>query len=236
MTNTSGIEEIDPDEQKLCQIRKHPFGLFSVYAEIIIGFLAVLVVIYFFLPTMLPNASKSEINGFIAAGGLVFAVIAWVGLTAFTFIYRGSYLIVTDRNVTQVLQQGLFNRKVSELSLGNVEDVNAQRQGFFATIFNFGKLNVETAGEAENFVFQFCPKPNYYGKVILDARRAFTEKVTPAAVPAPVAPVQQPYSAPAMAPTEQPYAAPAPVQAPYEAPVAPPEQPPTPPEYPTPTA
>ena len=167
------IEDVDDDEQQLCQIRKHNFGLFSVYLEIVFGLAAVLLVLYLFLPTVLSSNSSAQNNTLIALAGIIFLVVAWVGLTAFSYIYRRSFLIVTDRNVTQVLQQGLFNRKVSELSLANVEDVSAIRKGLFATMFNFGTLQVETAGETENFVFPFCPNPNYYGKLILDARRNF---------------------------------------------------------------
>jgi len=173
MVNIPRIEDIDEDEQKLCQIHKHPFGLISVYFEIAVGLLAVLAVSYFLLPSVLSSGSSGEVSGIVTAAAILFAFIGWAGLTAFTYIYNRNFLIISDRNVTQVLQQGLFNRKVSELSLANVEDVSAIRKGIFATMFNFGTLQVETAGEAENFVFGYCPNPNYYGKVILDARREF---------------------------------------------------------------
>lgn len=176
MANAQRIEDIDADEKLHCKIHRHPFGLFSVYFEIIVGLVGIAVVLYFFLPTILPNSSTADINGLIVLIAVGLAIIGWIGLTAFTFIYRGSFIIVTDRNLTQVIQQGLFNRKVSELSLANVEDVTANRNGFFATLFNFGKLHVETAGEAENFNFPNCPDPDRYGKIILDARHEFVQK------------------------------------------------------------
>lgn len=57
--------------------------------------------------------------------------------------------------------------------MADVEDVTANQSGFFPSVFGYGDLKVETAGEAEPFTFTFCPKPNFYGKVVLDARQAF---------------------------------------------------------------
>jgi uncharacterized membrane protein YdbT with pleckstrin-like domain len=85
-------------------------------------------------------------------------------------------LLVTDMNLVQILQKGLFVRKVSRLSMSNVEDVTAEQKGILPTIFNYGTLTVQTAGEMENFVFPYCPNPNKYADRILDARQAFVDK------------------------------------------------------------
>jgi hypothetical protein len=45
------------------------------------------------------------------------------------------------------------------------------------TIFNYGTLTVETAGEMRNFVFPYCPNPNKYADQILDARQAYADKL-----------------------------------------------------------
>jgi uncharacterized membrane protein YdbT with pleckstrin-like domain len=87
-----------------------------------------------------------------------------------TFIFRQNRLILTDRNLTQILQYGLFNRKVSQLNMSNVEDVTAIQSGILSTVFNYGTLKIETAGEQMNFIFTYCPNPGYYAKIILDAR------------------------------------------------------------------
>jgi hypothetical protein len=39
-----------------------------------------------------------------------------------------------------------------------------------ATIFGFGTLNIETAGELPNFVFTYCPNPNLIAKELIDAK------------------------------------------------------------------
>jgi uncharacterized membrane protein YdbT with pleckstrin-like domain len=102
-----------------------------------------------------------------AAIAIVFA-IAIVLLS--TIVYRKNRVIVTDRNITQILQFGLFNRKVSQLNMVNVEDVTSRQNGLSSNMFGFGELIIETAGEQSNFHFTYCPNPGYYAKVILNAR------------------------------------------------------------------
>ncbi len=112
------------------------------------------------------NAVASLFGLFAVAFALIFIVLV-------TRIYKYNQLIVSDKNVTQVLQIGLFSRKVSELSMANVEDVTAEQHGIFPTIFNYGTLKIETAGEQNNFIFIYCPNPNAYAKAILDSRLQF---------------------------------------------------------------
>jgi len=108
--------------------------------------------------------------------GLIALILVVIFLILATWIYNRSLLIVTTRNVTLINQVGLFNRKVSELAMTNIEDVTAQKKGIFQTIFNFGTLVVETAGEQNNFVYTYCTNPNVAAKIILDARESFLMK------------------------------------------------------------
>src|SRR5205085_12316471 len=102
-------------------------------------------------------------------------VIALTSLMVFVaiYVYTQCRILVTNKNLVQILQKTLFNRKVSRLSMSNVEDVNAEQRGILATIFNYGTLTVQTAGEMDNFIFTLCPNPNKYAEQILEAREAY---------------------------------------------------------------
>jgi uncharacterized membrane protein YdbT with pleckstrin-like domain len=164
----SQIEHIDANEVKLCEIAKHPVGILFVYLQGIIGFVFALGLTYFLLPTVIENTDTAFLYAnLFAAVAIVFAVAI---LLLSTMVYRRNRLIVTDRNITQILQYGLFNRKVSQLNMVNVEDVTSKQRGMFASMFGYGELIIETAGEQSNFHFTYCPNPGYYAKVILNAR------------------------------------------------------------------
>lgn len=171
----NSIEGIAADEVKLQVVHRHFAGLFLVYIQVIIGFIAGVLFIYFMAPVVLPNTEPSQQRLYISTIVGVVAVLMWLILVVYTYIYRQSKLIISDKNLTQVLQRGLLSRKVSELSMANVEDVTADQHGVFASLFGYGDLNVETAGEQNNFNFKFCPKPNFYGRVILDARQKYLD-------------------------------------------------------------
>jgi hypothetical protein len=109
----------------------------------------------------------------VALFSIAAAVMVGALLVMATIVYRQSKLTVTDRNIVQVVQKGLMIRKVSQLSLANIEDVTSEQRGIFANMFNYGVLVIETAGEQANFNFNFCPNPHRVAKIILDAKDDF---------------------------------------------------------------
>lgn len=162
------IHTLDADEVKLCEVAKHPFGLIILYLQVTLGVVLAVGLAYFLLPSVISNTDQAFLfaNLFAVVVIILTAIIALVA----TMIYRQNRLIVTDRNITQILQYGLFSRKTSQLNLVNVEDVTSVQKGFFSTLFGFGDLKIETAGEQVNFHFNYCPRSGYYAKVILNAR------------------------------------------------------------------
>lgn len=167
-----GIAGINHDEQLLADLSRHPIGLVIIYVEILLGLAAVGVVIFLLGPSLIGDGNSMILSILLVLVALFTLLI----LGVVTQIYGQNKLIITDQNVTQVYQRGLFNRQVSELSMANVEDVTAEQRGLFAHIFGYGELRVETAGEQNNFRFIYCPDPDKYGKMILDARQQYTRK------------------------------------------------------------
>lgn len=178
---TGKIEALTSEETLIADVRRHPFGLFLIYLQISVALGLSLILVFAFLPSVSDTLgiSQSTVNALAAAFGLAAIVFGVIFVILATRIYRGNQLIVSDKNVTQVLQISLFNRKVSELSMSNIEDVTAQQSGIFPTLFNYGVLKIETAGEQNNFIFSYCPNPNAYAKAILDCKLEFiSEKGT----------------------------------------------------------
>lgn len=167
-TMRSTIDYIDEDETKLCEVAKHPFGIVLLYIYSGIGVLFGAGLAYFLLPSVLEDIETAFLIANLFVGVVVLLAIIVVLLSS--IVYRQNRLVVTDRNITQVLQSGLFHRKVSQLNLVNVEDVTSVQGGLLPTMFGYGTLIIETAGEQANFKFTYCPRSGYYAKVILNAR------------------------------------------------------------------
>jgi len=167
-----GMDVIDFDEAEIATIHRHIFGIVILYIQAGIGTLAALLLIYFLLPAFV-STPQTNVYQIVAMLSIVLIGLMMLIVFVATVIYRESKLVITTHNITQVLQRGLFSRKTSQLTLANVEDVTAIQSGFFATMFNYGTLKVETAGEQANFVFNFCPYPSICAKQILEAREKF---------------------------------------------------------------
>jgi uncharacterized membrane protein YdbT with pleckstrin-like domain len=172
---TGRVEQINAGEIKIADIRRHPFGLVLIYIQVLLALALAFGLI-------LPFAGDGfESLGFSRASAAslmaVLSIMAFIFIILYLFlatrIYKTNQLILTNDNVTHVAQVSLFHRKISEISMANVEDVTAHQTGLFSTIFNFGRLHIETAGEQNNLDFIYCPNPNAYAKAIQDARVEF---------------------------------------------------------------
>ena len=165
---------LEPGEHVVIVVHRHPIGIIAIYLEALVGAIAMVALVIALSPGFLNNLSGQAYTLMIAIVVIAVALLALILLVA-TYIYRQSHLIVSDRSLIQIVQKGLFIRKISRLSMSNVQDVTADHEGFLATIFNFGTLTIETAGEEDNFVFPWCPSPDVYAERILEARQRYAE-------------------------------------------------------------
>lgn len=166
--------EFDKDESLVCEIRKHPIGLFFIYATGIgISLIIALVFGALGFSSAIPAAldgtglSGSAAQSLIVVAGLFFVAIILIMMTIQAILYSNNVIFVTSEKIAQILYINLFNRKISQLSIGDVQDVTVTQKGILAHIFNYGTLVIETAGEQQNYTFTFIPDPYHHSKAIV---------------------------------------------------------------------
>lgn len=164
---------IERDEHVLVVVRKHWAGIAAFYGIAVLFALAVVALAIYVTPN-LELSHESLI--LLSLGGILITGLLAVILFVMAYVYRQSHLTLTDKSCLQVIQRNLFNKKTSRLSMSNVEDVNVDQRGVIASLFNYGTLTIQTAGEEDNFVFTFCPSPNFYAERILEARQAYAQQ------------------------------------------------------------
>jgi len=98
-----------------------------------------------------PIVTLALISLMIGLAALIF-LVGW-------FVYQRNVLVFTNVHLVQVEQLALFQRRVSQLSFVRVEDVTGRREGLLQTVFNYGDVQVQSAGEQEKFIFQNAPRP-----------------------------------------------------------------------------
>ena len=152
--------------KELARTRKHLFGLLTTVALLIVGPLLGVLLLYLasFLTVLLLLFLCS-----------VLAVVVFVLCRVYAKVYFDNVLIITDINVQQVTRKTLFSGKRSVLGLANIEDVTIIRKCVFCYLLDYGTLNIETAGEQDNFLFPYCPQPNKYVKILMQAREKYIQ-------------------------------------------------------------
>lgn len=103
----------------------------------------------------------------ILVGSAYLLFLLLFALVEFFDFYFDLY-IVTDRRIVDISQQKLFSRTVAELLLEDVEDVDSKTTGILATLFDFGDVEIQTAGSRPNFNFKKILHPNQVASIILD--------------------------------------------------------------------
>jgi hypothetical protein len=165
--------EFDANEDLVMEIRKHKFGLALILLT------GVFVVI-----TLLGISIAASSNSILNALGLgdlaavrsiviVLILVLLIGSVLITaiavFLFVSSVIFVTSEKIAQVIYVSLFHKKISQLSIGDIQDVTVSKKGIFAHIFNYGTLVVETAGEQQNYTFTYVPDPYQVSKQIVGA-------------------------------------------------------------------
>jgi len=180
MTQPSGLKGsedlLEPGERLVVIVRKHPIGIIGIYIEALVGLLVVFGLFLAIAPDFFNGLSDQAYKILVGVIILGLAVLIFFLFVA-TYVYRQSRLLVTDRSLVQILQKSLFIRKISRLSMSNVEDVTAEERGILSTILNYGTIIVQTAGTLDNFIFPYCPNPAKYADQIIEARQRYARSL-----------------------------------------------------------
>ncbi|MGH2536092.1 MAG: cyclic nucleotide-binding domain-containing protein [Candidatus Promineifilaceae bacterium] len=104
---------------------------------------------------------------FLAGGWLIWRFEDW----------RNDTFQVTDRYVIDIDRRPFgFGESRKQADLGNVQNVNANKPGLLASVFNFGNVVIETAGASANITFERVVNPNLVQSDIFSRRDLFRQR------------------------------------------------------------
>jgi len=111
-------------------------------------------------------------NPLLHSGGILLMGAYYLSVLLFVmgqFVdYYLDITIVTNDRILDIEQKGIFGRQISELDLSRIQDVNSEIKGIIPTIFNFGLVEVQTAGEEAMFEFHDTPHPHRVRQRIIE--------------------------------------------------------------------
>ena len=146
-------------------------------------FMLFLDVIIFCLLFILPFASYFLVNESLLRLGLndifwlligIYLIFWWLGIFYRIIMYLMDTWIVTDHRILNNEQHGFFNRTLSEMSIGKIQDVSVRLYGVIPTFLNFGDVEIQTAGTEAKFTFKQIPNPQKIKELVMQVHREFT--------------------------------------------------------------
>lgn len=176
--------EFDDDEELLKEVHKHPIGLIFIWLT---GGLitAAIALVSIFLASQTDGASTSlgsagtnndTLRAIILLTGLLLGLASLVVTIITAILYESSRVFITNEKMAEVIYVSILNRRVTQLGVGNVEDVTVVQRGLLPRLFHYGSLQVETAGETNAPDFTYVPQPNEIAQIIVQAHETYVEK------------------------------------------------------------
>lgn len=160
------FENQEKNETVILFLRQH---LITLVPWACIGALLLIVPTFIFpLVIKLISTSIHIPVGYVIIG-TIFWYIASFGLVFSKFVYWFfNIFIVTNERIIDIDFVNLLYKDVSETQLSRVQDISYQTRGIFATMFDYGDVTIQTAGEVPNFAFEIVPKPSQVVDIISD--------------------------------------------------------------------
>lgn len=155
-------------EKILHCLRRHPVT-FLKDLLIIVALFFVPIVFFIVADQTIASFLEIEITKLIVVLlGSVYYLSVWlIFYTQFVDYYLDNWVITNDR-ILNIEQHALFGRTMSEMDLYKVQDATSDIKGILPTLFNYGNVHIQTAGQKERFVFEQISDPHKIRDIILN--------------------------------------------------------------------
>ena len=149
----------DPEEEIVLLLRRHPLTnvKWVLVAVLMILAPAFLTVMPFF--ELFPDNLQ------------IISVAIWYMITA-AFIFEEflswyfNVNIVTDERIVDVDFHNLIYRELTDANIDQIQDVTVKIGGALRTYFNFGDVQIQTAAEVPQILFEAVPNPDIVAKIL----------------------------------------------------------------------
>lgn len=175
--------KLNPEERIYLLKRRHWIVLFfQLFPFIIFSFLILTFFLFLiFQKTFLSHYLIEIFPQFLNLNTKIFSlfllslILPFFWITIFSIItsYHLTYWIVTNQRTIYVKLNGFFNAKYASVFHDRIQDITLTIDGFFPSVFNFGNLKIQTAGESGQFDFDSVSDPEIIKQIILEAKKDY---------------------------------------------------------------
>ncbi|MCI5108369.1 MAG: PH domain-containing protein [Candidatus Pacebacteria bacterium] len=160
--------KFDKDENLILEVRRHWF-VFIIPTAVSLIFAIVPVFLFSFLETLLKFEITAKYTWLLLGLYGLWLLVIWVVYFIEWTDYYLDVWYVTDKQIYDVLQNGFFHREVSILRFDNIQDITVNIRGIIPTVFDYGQIHVQTAGDTSaDFTLKDAKHPNKVKDMLAD--------------------------------------------------------------------
>ena len=152
---------LQADEHLITRVHRHSVFLLTKLMGVIIFGAAPAVIL------LLLSAVSGPILLMLA---VVWALAALVAAYFIWYRYEHDEWIITNQRLIDAEKPNWFDQRLTSADLIQVEDMSVKKSGLLQTLYDFGDLSCETAGEHARFILHGIPDPSGVLDVVDKAR------------------------------------------------------------------
>lgn len=103
--------------------------------------------------------------------------VLWAVIFLIITYYYLTYWAVTNQRTIYVKLAGLFNLSYASVYHDRIQDIVVSIKGILPSVFHFGNLQIQTAGEVGQFIFDQIPEPEIVKQVIFEAQKDYLREL-----------------------------------------------------------
>lgn len=164
------FKDIEQNEKIIRVIHRNWFYLLQQYVIVFLVMVLFGTGIIFF-PVYLGDLFAFVNSSVVSFAENFFILAIWMYCFMIWIDYYFDIWIITSERIINVEQKGMFTRKASELRYAKIQDVTTEVMGFLPSVFNYGDVRVQTAGEVNEFVFRTISDPYRVKNLIMELQK-----------------------------------------------------------------
>lgn len=133
-------------------------------------------VIESWIKSAFPGIEQTTTGSIIALVRTTLLLLMVLGLLIVWTMYYLNVQVITNERIIDINQRSLLHHETTELSLLNVQDVTTEISGVIANVIGYGSVQVQTAGEQQNFIFEQVDNPHRIARTILSLHEKLREQ------------------------------------------------------------
>jgi len=154
------IDGQEPKEKIILIFRSHPIVVLPRILQSLVLIVCAIIVAVLFKMSDMTN---------LGVGVGILLILAGVSNFIFTYIYWFYNVnIITTERIIDMDFSNIGSYRMSEAQIEKVEDISVANEGFFASMFNYGTIYVQTAAEEREFEFENVAEPNRIQDILGD--------------------------------------------------------------------